>query len=117
MNFHLLNDNILVLLSHLHFHLLQRPYLKVLPRFCLSVGGLNIKYLGGFDFNKRIPQGLYWCRNLESETINPPSKKSIACVIFSFGACELIIGIDIKFYCGRYTSVAGVVGNWNIFMQ
>ena len=83
----------------------------------MSVGALNIKHIGEFDFNKRIPQGFYWCRNLGTETINPPSSESIACVILSFGSCELIIGVDIRFYCGRYTSSAGVLGNWNIFLQ
>ena len=81
------------------------------------VGALNIKHIGEFDFNKRIPQGFYWCRNLGAETINPPSSESIACVILSFGACELIIGVDIRFYCGRYTSSAGEVRNWKIFLQ
>lgn len=81
------------------------------------VGALNIKRIGAMDLNKRIPQGFYWCRDIMAETINSPTKGSIACVILSFGSCELIIGVDIKFYCGRYTSAAGVLGNWNIFLQ
>ena len=87
------------------------------PTVKIYVGALNIKPIGKFDFNKRIPQGFYWCRNLGTETINPPSSEYIACVILSFGSCELIIGVDIRFYCGRYTSSAGVLGNWNIFLQ
>lgn len=86
-------------------------------RLAAVVGALNIKHIGKFDFNKRIPQGFYWCSNLGAETINPPSSEFIACVILSFGSCELIIGVDIRFYCGRYTSSAGVLGNWNIFLQ
>lgn len=83
----------------------------------MSVGALNIKHIGNIDFNKRIPQGFYWCRNMGQEVINPPTKKSVACVILSFGACELIIGVDLRFYCGRYTSSAGELRNWNIFLQ
>ena len=97
------------------FEILRIPNFP--PTLKIYVGALNIKHIGEFDFNKRIPQGFYWCRNLGAETINPPSSESIACVILSFGSCELIIGTDIKFYCGRYTSAAGVSGNWNIFLR
>lgn len=69
------------------------------------------KHAIGIDLAKKIDNGIYWIGNLKEQAINPPSQVSTACIILSCGRCDLIIGCDGKYFCGRY-NLDGSAGEW-----